>query len=71
MVWNERGAPIHSEGIFRIASSENYIYTNIGSPIKIYSYEEKPFWRNIGLGFGVGIPILVLGSLLILKKRRS
>lgn len=59
--------------IRRISVSENYIYLTIGGSIKVYTYVENFFGRDLGLGIGigVGIPILIGCSLLILRKKKS
>ncbi len=61
---------IGDQNINRITVANNYIYLTIDSNIRIYSYVENSLLRNIGLGIGIGLLILV-GALIFYKRRKQ
>jgi len=61
---------IGDQNINRITVASNYIYLTIDSNIRIYSYVENSLLRNIGLGIGIGLTILV-GALIFFKKKKT
>ncbi len=61
---------IGGKAIDRLVVSEDYIYLTIWGRIKFYSYSENNLPRNIGIGISIGLPIVIVASLLIRRKRR-
>jgi hypothetical protein len=60
------------QNISRITAANNYMYLNMHSTIKMYSYVENSLGRNLGLGIGIGLPVVVGASLYIRwKKKRA
>ena len=55
--------------IDRLEVSEDYIYLTAWGRFKIYSYKENNLPRNIGIGISVGVPVLIVASLLIRRIR--
>jgi len=56
--------------IDRLVVSEDYIYLTTWGKIKIYSYNENNLPRNFGIGIGVGLPIVIGGSLLLIRHKK-
>ncbi len=61
---------IGDQNLSQITVANNYIYLTIDSNIKIYSYVENFLLRNIGLGIGIGLTILV-GALIFYKRKKQ
>ncbi|MGC9778179.1 MAG: hypothetical protein HZR80_02940 [Candidatus Heimdallarchaeota archaeon] len=55
----------------RITVANNYMYLTFPSSIRIYSYIENTLVLNFGLGIGIGLPIVIVGSLLIRRKKKK
>ena len=62
---------VGDQNFSRITVANNYLYLTFPSKIGIYSYVENSIGRNLGLGIFIGLPIVVVASLLILRKKRS
>jgi hypothetical protein len=63
--------PIGDQNLSRITVANNYMYLTIDSNIRIYSYVENSLGRNFGLGIGLGLPIIIVGSILIVRKKKN
>jgi len=63
--------PIGDQNLSRITVANNYLYLTIDSNIIIYSYIENSVGRNLGIGIGVGLPVVVGASLFIRWKKKN
>jgi len=62
---------VGDQNLSQIIVANNYLYLTIDSNIRIYSYVENFLARNIGLGIGVGLPVVIGTSLLICWRKKK
>lgn len=62
---------VGDQNLSQITVANNYMYLTFPSSIRIYSYVENSLGRNFGLVIGIGLPIVIVGSILIVRKKKK